>query len=133
MTVTTRPLKPSDVAFVRSSWFESMWKGYASRAGMSFATYDRSAGAFITRALKECPTIVVTPVGLDDHICGWACCRGTALLYVYVRSPYRKLGIATGLVEGAVNRYVLPAFGHGKGLVTKLKLDFDPFLPWTMT
>lgn len=120
----------NDGPFLRSAWFESMWKGYAKPAGVSFEVYEQHAGDYIERALSRA-ALVASPRGNDAHICGFAVFFNRELHFVYTRAIYRRLGIAQALLSNRVDSYVNTAYGHGRPLVQKLALEFNPFARFT--
>lgn len=125
--ISVRLMEPGDRAFVAASWFESYWKATASQE-MDYETYKAGQSARIDRALNEGLTHVVYAKQYPDEILGYAVFTGEArnvLQYVYVKSVYRKQGIASGLARRAVD------FTHktraGQPLVKKLNLKFNPY------
>ncbi len=126
--VQVRPLRASDESFIRSSWFSSYWKNGQSPAGVPFSVVEQHQPALIGRLLERCEVQVVHPTGLEEHICGYAVVeRGLVLHWVYVRSAYRRLGIASGLVPGGVKYYSHRVVGPGREFVKKLDLMFNPY------
>jgi len=125
--ISVRLMAPEDRAFVAASWFESYWKGTMNQV-VDYAVYNPGQAALIDKALDEGLTHVVYAKQYPDEILGWANFTGVhrdVLQYVYVKSVYRKQGIATGLCRRA------RAYTHktraGQPLVKSLRLRFDPY------
>lgn len=125
--VMVRPLRASDVNFIRSSWFESLWKNGARHDEVPYDVFSKGQAALILRLLESSTVRIVHPTGLEEHICGYSVVEGEALHWVYVRSAYRRLGIASGLVPEGTKYYTHRAGGTGKQFVKKLNLLFNPY------
>ena len=107
--ITIGPLTPTGYAFVFSTFGESL-----RHVG---GGYDimllRNA---LQRALRdvECSAVVATPAGDSDELLGWAVGMRGALLYAYVRFPYRrsKLGfhrLGNRLISAVVGDGTIPS------------------------
>ena len=125
--ISVRLMAPEDRAFVAASWFESYWKGTMNQV-VDYTTYKEGQAAVIDKALNSGLTHVVYAQQYPDEILGYAVFTGVGrdvLQYVYVKSVYRRQGIATGLARRA------RAYTHktraGQPLVKSLKLRFDPY------
>jgi GNAT superfamily N-acetyltransferase len=130
--IGSRNMSPGDRPFVASSWFESYWKATASQE-MDFPVYRAAYPQRIDRALDIAQTLVVHSAEFPDEILGYAVFTPNpetsardVLQYVYVKSVYRRQGIATGLIRRATK------YTHktrlGEKLLEKHDVTFNPFL-----
>lgn len=127
MTPAIRDATPSDLRFVHSSWFSSLWSAWA-RGRINRKVYEWGQAARITRLLTASNVTVAFFPEVPDEVLGWACVQGDALHYVYVKGTYRKMGIARGLVEGRVKCYTQRVEAkEGRALVSALGLEFNPY------
>jgi GNAT superfamily N-acetyltransferase len=124
---------PSDRPFVASSWFESYWKATASQE-MDFPIYRAGYSQQIDRALNIAQTIIVHSAEFPDEILGYAVftpnpetATRDVLQYVYVKSVYRRQGIASGLVRSRA-KYYTHKTRLGEKLLEKFHVAFNPFL-----
>lgn len=128
---------PSVRPLVRDSWLRSQWKA-DMRWKMVRSDFMRAQGARIDRLLPRCtivtafsPTVpdetlgyVVLQVSRDDPIIHW----------LYVKKPFRRLGIATQLARAAANAgsgqlfYSHKGDARGKKLALKFAAKFNPYL-----
>jgi GNAT superfamily N-acetyltransferase len=125
--VGVRLATADDMRFVAASWFESYWKAVASQEGMDYLTaYRPGQDALIRRLVGRSETIVAHAVDIPDEILGYAVLEDDVLHYVYVKSVYRRRGIATGLVRARAKRYSQRT-RLGEKLVKPLALEFNPY------
>jgi len=98
-TVSVRPATTADLPFIRNSWLRSYHDGQVARH-VPNDVYFANAGHWgvVDRCLRTGATAVASPPGDDGTIVGWACGLGGVLHYVYVKAPFRRLGIAKALL-----------------------------------
>lgn len=99
--VSFRGYTDSARAFLFSTFSDSLRETPGMDAGKR-STYERA----LERALRapDTRTALVTPSGSPDELLGWAVSVPTALVYVYVRFPYRRgkllgMHLGTDLIE----------------------------------
>lgn len=115
LPVVIRPARPADVPLILSSWLRS----YHDAPGVEnipndvyFA--DTGHHGIVTRLLATAQTFVACAEDDSDNIQGWACDGGQSLLhYVYVKAPFRRIGIAKLLLGGYGGRDVAGMEGRG--------------------
>jgi GNAT superfamily N-acetyltransferase len=120
-------MNADDERFVASSWFESFWKLHAYRAGVPFAHYRPGMDARIRRLMHNVPVTVAYATVAPTEIVGWACIEGECLHYVYVKSAYRRQGVARALVSRTAREYSHPSSRAGQKFVEALGLTFNPY------
>jgi GNAT superfamily N-acetyltransferase len=121
---------PEDVAFVRSSWLRS----YRDRVEVSGPVYWHFQGFLVDRLLQRAHTTVACNPEDAAQIFAYAVheTRGPILLlhYLLVKAPFRKLGLASLLMEsigakGCHYTHRTPAF---LPLARRFGAHFNPYL-----
>ncbi len=100
--VLFREPRASDVPFILDSWIrsfrESPWAGVIPNNQFYSVTRDAIEG-LLARGAKL--TVACSRVD-EDQILGWTCLEtvrdGTACHFTYTKDPFRKRGLATGLI-----------------------------------
>jgi hypothetical protein len=107
--ITVGPLTADGYPFVFSTFGESLRRAHDGRD----IALLRSA---LQRALRDvdCSAVVATPAGDANELLGWAVGMRGALLYAYVRFPYRrsKLGfhrLGDRLIGAVVGNGTIPS------------------------
>jgi len=131
--VKVRKVKKADLPFILSSWFESYWKAHASKRGLAYETYKSYQDDLIKRLLHRSLVLVACPVFDDTEILGYSVTEGSTLHYVYVKSVYRRMGIATGLASMPLTVYTHGAEKPGRRFAESLGLLFNPYLAGALT
>ena len=126
MTPSIRPATEADTRFVHSSWHTAYWKTSA-RKHLTRETYDAGQDRRIDRLLFESHVLVAFFPEVPDEILGWACMRGDALHYVYVKAIYRRRGIATGLVAGRASCYTHATDRVGEAFAASIGAVLNPY------
>lgn len=124
-TIGVRRAILDDMRFVAASWFESYWKSTAIQE-MSFGTYKPGQDALINRLIDRSEIFVAHAAGVPDEILGYAVIEGDVLHYTYVKSVYRRHGIARGLVRSRAKRYTHRT-RLGEKIAKALNLGYDPY------
>lgn len=118
-----RPATENDRRFVVNSWFES----YRPHVDAGFDVFAAGHRRHMDALFAVCPPpSVACDLEDPDTIFGWALAKGAHLHYVYVKQPFRRLGVAKALVVPAVKWYTFetPA---GLTLAKSLQLRYDPW------
>ena len=95
-----RDVEAGDAGYILDAWLKSyansVWAS-GFRAGV-FYPWHR---ALIRRALSESKTLVMCDEEDQDTIWGWMCAgpRKQTVHYAYVKSPFRRKGVAGKLAE----------------------------------
>ena len=126
MTPLVRPATESDLRFVRSSWKTDFWKNHA-RKSMSHGVYSPGQARRIERLLGRSGTLVAYFPEVPDEVLGWAVVEHDVLHYVYVKSSYRRVGIAKGLTIGRVRWYSHPTNEAGRCFMRSIEAQFNPY------
>lgn len=129
VTVKVRPATISDLRFVAASWYADYW----SRWGKKHCERDKfhkGQGARIDRLLGRSHVLVAYLPEVPDEVLGWLCLDipTPTVHYCYVKGEYRRMGIASGLMQGQQ----ADSFSHsvdttGGAFASKFNLKFDPY------
>lgn len=125
MTPSVRPAIDADITFVRASWHTNFWK--FARKRLEKKVYDPEQERRINRLVFKSRVLVAFFPEVPDEILGWSCISGDTLHYVYVKSVYRRRGIATGLVPG-VKTYTHATDRVGEAFAKSIGAQFNPYL-----
>jgi GNAT superfamily N-acetyltransferase len=99
LPVVFRESKPEDRAFIYSSWLRSYRDSEFARS-LSTDIYFHGHRQVLERILDRATTIVACDPEDPDHIYGWLCHEmgyPPILHYVYVKHPYRGMGLGKQL------------------------------------
>lgn len=98
----TKGYTQADESFIYSSWLKS-YKNSPHTRRWSDQSYDKYQRSKIASLLTRSIVIVARPVDWNDGILGWLCYEQTDakyfLHYIYVKTAYRRNGIAARLVD----------------------------------
>ena len=128
--IGVRLANAEDVRFISGAWFNSGLKSGVKVDELAFSIYRDGMDATIVRLLAQSNTRVAFAKSCPDVVLGYAviedalkCCH-----HIYVKSAYRRQGIARGLLED-VRTYSTPATpGAGRRFATAMQLQYNPIL-----
>lgn len=100
LPVAIRLAVDADLPFIRNSWLRNYHEHGEGARHVPNDVYFANAGHWgvVDRCLRAGATLVATPEGDDHSILGWACASPNVLHYVYVKAPFRRLGITPRLL-----------------------------------
>ena len=124
--IGVREALESDRPFIASSWFESYWKATARQEGLAYGLYQFGQGRLIDALLARSRTLVVHAAEMPDEILGYAVLERDILHYAYIKSVYRRRGIALGLIRKHAKSYTHKT-RLGEKVARALSLTFDPY------
>lgn len=104
LAIETRPAEKPDLAFIFSSWLKSFRESEFAK-GIPTSLYYREHHRLIERLLERAQVLVACNPESPSQIYGWICferSRARVIHYVYVKQPFRELGIAKRLLEAAL-------------------------------
>lgn len=123
---TIRELRAADLPFIYATWLRSLYYGNPMYKqivkDLFFNKYKLVLYELVSRSNVQVCCLTDDP----DTILGYSVHEGDRLHWVYVKEPWRKLGLAKALVPVNVN-----SFSHITTIGKKLKPStwgFDPFL-----
>lgn len=138
-----------DLRFVASTWFHAVLKSGASVNELPYSIFKLGMEANIQELLKRSQTLVAFATAQPDEILGYAVtevkqvwepkhpnggdqnlqrAETTVCHHAYVKSMYRRQGIARSLL-GSIKTYTHPATpGAGKKFAVALGLTYNPRL-----
>lgn len=121
-TVTLRPFRPADRAFIHDSFLRSFGGGTPKPGEHSRGSaYAQGVPATVLHDMLD-PLLVAWDVTVasapddPDELMGWICARKPdAVAWLYVKPQYRRAGLGAALLEHAgIGRYVDLAFAPTK-------------------
>jgi len=96
--VMLRPRVLADERFIRATWLRAY--RHVVRAPSDW--YYAAQGALVSRLLAESETTVAHFPGDSDQILGYVVASGDVLHWVYTKGAFRRLGIASALLDSAL-------------------------------
>lgn len=97
MIVRVQAACPQHMAFITDTWMKSYRRAPEVR-DVPKDIYSAGMRARVERLLKASEVYVASAGGV---YVGWSCFDGERTHYCYVKSLYRRQGIATSLLQGA--------------------------------
>lgn len=116
-------MEPAEINFCLSSWKKSFRE---ANPNVRTDAYYLAQGVVCDEILQRFPTLLAARN--PDGVClGWICAEATpdaALVvhYTYVKSPYRRLGIAKNLLSAALDAH--PEAGEAFIYTHKTRMSF---------
>lgn len=100
LPIAVRLARAADLAFIRNSWLRNYHEhGHLSHVPNGVFFSDDGHWGVVDRCLTGPRVVLVAhPEGDEDTILGWTCAELDVLHYVYVKAPFRRLGIARTLL-----------------------------------
>lgn len=118
-----------DEPFVAASWFESYWRNVMHNL-VQRETYREGQDRVINEILRRRTTRVLVAFAPHevDHILGYAVLEPPGKLhYIYVKSTYRRMGVATGLMPNTLQEYTHTSDKRGLAFLNLHQLQFNPY------
>lgn len=123
--IGVRRALPEDMAFVSAAWFESYWKGTAREQGISHPAYKAGQDALIKSIVPRATIDVVYVAEIPSELLAFSVRQGSVVHYVYVKAPYRRMGIASGLTKDVTtSSHQTPL---GKKFAKARNIRFNPY------
>jgi GNAT superfamily N-acetyltransferase len=94
--IAVRTATKADYGYVFDTWCESSCR---SMSGVSPKQWRHTVGDLVAISLRQHKLSVACDVEDEARLYGWACGDEGRMLYVYVRTTMRRLGIGRALVE----------------------------------
>ena len=102
LPIILRDLEEPDVGFVIKSWLESNLKNKAT----TISIYEKEHRDLIKHVIAhdKVTTEVICLKEDEDHIIGFICYESPIILhYIYIKYPFRHLGIATNAINSCLS------------------------------
>jgi hypothetical protein len=127
-----RPARPTDLAFVKKTWFDTFKLAGGLSGLMNPLTYRQRSSALIDELAATSTVLIAADEEDDDVILGWVAFRGPVLHYVFVRPVSRHRGLMPQLLQAAGNLTTYSHRTHDWQRVTAKRstLAYDPFAAW---
>jgi hypothetical protein len=136
LVVKIRPALEADASFIFNSWLKSFRENGIARP-VSNEVYFAEQHKLIEKLLKRCTTVIACNPTDPAQIFGWACFERVdgifVLHYVYIKHPYRLLGLAKELLKEANHDFTTAGlFTHWTAAALKLhekkNLLYHPYI-----
>jgi GNAT superfamily N-acetyltransferase len=124
--IAVRKMTAEDRPFVVSSWFHSAWKGFYLKKGVPFTFFRAGMNAEQERLLERSTVFVAYAKEYPTEILGYSVLGDSCVHWVYVKSAFRRQGIARGLLGKHCTCYTHETSGAGKHLFEGLRLQYNP-------
>ena len=123
-----RPMADGDRAFIINSWLKSYYDTPHVH-WVPEGTYYRFYHDRVQQVLDRCGATIACNEEDASQIFGWVCRDGKTIHYVYVKQPYRTMGIAHTLIGQAAGDIVCT---HWTRICeqSKVTLRYKPGLFW---
>lgn len=104
--IIVRDAVEDDVALIMSSWLRSHKQNGPQERKLTNTVYFSNHVPIVRALVARCPILVAELEGVRDEALGWVCydepdADRFVVHYVYVKSVYRKQGVAKTLLKGA--------------------------------
>jgi len=139
-SIEARRATEDDIPFICDSWIKS-YRDSPTAKHLSTSVYMAGHTPIVEHLLRErCGAIVLYPPDAGaDEICGWICAEiggdGQFVLhYVYIKGPYRGLGLlrrlmgAAGCVDGETVLTTHVPRRHTRRKLRRYRITVDPYL-----
>lgn len=121
-----RKAKDEDLRFIRSSWCINYWRTYARR-GISPQVFFTRYWGVIDKLMCSGALVVSVFPEVPDEILGWSCIEGDFCHYTYVKSIYRRTGVASELLFSKPKWYTQQTNEIGKSFAEAVGMVFNPY------
>ena len=126
--VTIRPATPKDIPFIFSSWLKS-YQDSSFAQSVRKDIYYSEHHALIDTHIKKGSVFCAVNKTDDEQIFGWiSCCLTTpvpSINYIYVKHPFRSLGIAKALMAIVPFPYI---YTHAPKKQPPTECTFNPYV-----
>lgn len=123
--IVVREAAAEDMPFVFSSWYNS-YRPHAKH--VAIPEYSAGQNRLMRRLAFSGRVLVAASADYPDEILGYSISEGDALHFLYVKSVYRGMGIARGLVNGKFKWYTHWMGDKGRSFAEKFGLTYNPYL-----
>lgn len=131
MSLTIRQACEDDLPFIFHSWLTSLWE---STRNIRKTVFFNNHKLIIEKLIKRSKIWVVSSPEDSGHILAWLVCephkKFTIVHYIYTKSPYRRMRIASKLKEmmGPVPLVSSHATNFSRTLERSWKMITNPYL-----
>ena len=113
-----------DLPFVYSSWYKAHRPFQKHVANEEYAD---GHNARMRRLVSDSNVLVAYSADVPDEILGYAVIEGDACHFVYTKAVYRRMGIASGLVQGHCRYYTHWMGEQGRSFAEAVGLTYNPY------
>ena len=126
--LVVRKSKEEDKAFIYSTMLRGLYYGCDYFTSIDkqafFANYPR----VLDRLLDVADVSIACLADDEDVIVGFSITRPNIIDYCFVKTPFRKQGVAKLLLGGAVFSYTTHLTKPGAAIARKMELKHNPFM-----
>ena len=122
--IAVRPAVEGDLPFIFSSWYKAH-RPHAKH--VAIPEYTEGQNRLMRALAARGEVVVAASADYPDEILGYTVSEGDALHFVYVKSVYRGMGIARGLVADRFKCYTHWMGERGRSFAEKFHLTYNPY------
>lgn len=125
--IELRPHRKTDEPFIYATWMRGLKHANDVYKQIDKIEYDRGQRKVIETILKI-GTVMIAALKEDpDVILGYSVTRNPIIDWVFVKMPWRRLGLATELLKHLEPQSVSHITYVGNSIRLKKNLKFDPY------
>lgn len=126
MSLQIRAALPQDHNFILATWLKSYRELVMQKPVPERDIYFREHQKKIKEKLESAKCLVATTDD-SDQICGFICYESDAVHYVFVKTVFRRYGIANKLLDAAAHLSEFSHFTKFTPFFQRRKLTFNPY------
>lgn len=126
MNLQIRLALPSDHNFILATWLKSFRELTTNKPVPEKEIYYREHQEKIKSHLESGKCLIATTDD-QDQICGFVCFTGDAVHYVFVKTVFRRFGIANMLLDAAVGMRQFSHFTKFSPFFKRRNLSYNPY------
>jgi len=128
-----RPARDDDYGFVLNSWLKSYYNTAIIKPHINRGIFFRNEAKIVNKLIREDSITIACNPEDDTHIFGYICYRvdPQVMHYVYMKQPFRRIGIAGGLLSSSLSGKDIDVTYHTprlKRLNNWYKFTYNPYL-----
>jgi hypothetical protein len=124
--IKVRQALDADLPFIFDSWLNAL-RPHGSAKHILLPVYRDGQRRLMRKLVFRSQTRVAYAAEVPDEILGYSVVEGDTCHFVYVKGPYRRMGIATGLVKG-LKWYTHWTGAQGRLFTAHVGLTYNPYL-----
>ncbi len=122
--IKVREALESDLPFIFSSWYKAH-RPYQKHVANS--EYADGHNARMRALVRRSSVLVAHSSEYPDEILSYAVIEGDTVHFVYTKSSYRRMGIASGLVKAGCKWYTHWMGEQGRSFAAAVGLTYNPY------
>lgn len=126
MKLQIRPALPTDHNFILATWLKSYRELGTSHPVPEKEIYYREHQEKIKYHLESSKCLIATTDD-TDQICGYICFNGDTVHYIFIKTVFRRFGIANQLLDAANTLRQFSHFTKFTPMFKRRGLTFNPY------